>query len=78
MTERKFEGQRARWEELGDLASGGFRLVGGSPEVRKDARRWLKEHDEARSMVESDETSEEREDRKAGLKIPEAPTTASD
>ena len=51
------EGKRrryARWEEIGedairaDMESGGHRLVGGSPDVRRLALQWLDEKQLAR------------------------------
>ena len=44
----------AKWEEIGedairaDMDTGGYRLVGGSPEVRRLARQWLNEKRDAR------------------------------
>ncbi|WP_405232043.1 hypothetical protein [Lentisalinibacter salinarum] len=44
-----------RWEEAGedairaDMESGGYRLVGGSPEVRRLAQHWLNEKQKARA-----------------------------
>ena len=54
MDEEKKNSRHTRWEELGedairaDMENGGHGLVGGSPEVRQEARNWLKEKNEAR------------------------------
>ena len=51
--------RRANFEKWGeevirqDLASGGFRYVGGSPRVREAARLWLKEKEAAQEKQDA-------------------------
>lgn len=54
MNDEQKERRYARWEEIGedairaDMETGGHRLVGGSPEVRRLAQQWLNEKQQAR------------------------------
>ena len=64
MDEKKKKRRHARWEELGedairaDMKNGGHGLVGGSLEVRQEARNWLKAKKEAReTKTEKTETT---------------------
>ncbi|MGH2567031.1 MAG: hypothetical protein ACRDGA_01745 [Bacteroidota bacterium] len=58
MNEEQKRRRYARWEEIGedairaDMQSGGYRLVGGSPEVRRLAQQWLNEKQQARAAGE--------------------------
>lgn len=53
MTEEQRKVRHERWEALGldrvkhDLLNGGFRLVGGSPEVREEAWAWVRSKEAA-------------------------------
>jgi hypothetical protein len=57
MTEDQRRARHARWKELGldrvkaDLLDGGYRLVGGSPEVREEAWAWVRAQEESGKEV---------------------------
>jgi len=66
------ERRYARWEEIGedairaDMETGGYRLVGGSPEVRRLTQQWLNEKQQAREARQEkhQDKQEKRESRR--------------
>ena len=67
MDDEKKRKRYERWEEIGedairaDMESGGYRLVGGSPELRRLAQQWLNEKQQARAaQEETKQVSQER------------------
>lgn len=60
---RKKQARFQQWEKLGldqvkhDLLNGGYRVVGGSPQVRKLAWEWvrIKEAEQAKTAQKTDE-----------------------
>jgi hypothetical protein len=71
------EGRRkrlhAKWAEIGedairaDMANGGFRHVGGPPEIRQEAQRWLNELSSARQAKTNAEAESDRWWQRAGV-----------
>lgn len=72
MDDEQKKRRHAKWEEIGeeairaDMESGGHRLVGGSPEVRRLAQQWLNEKQQTREarQEENQDTQEKRESRR--------------